>query len=463
MAQDPTTAAAQVFEIIAPGTATRRPMLTIVAHEHKRFLGKRLALSDGPSIVLGRNASVLGDGAFDDPKISRRHLALECRRGTVTVTDLQSRNGSYKNGERLVEERLQPGDVLTLGGVMLLFHWSERIPASVKNEDLVAASAAMARVLTQVSMVAHRSVTVLVQGSTGVGKEVIAREIHKQSGRSGAFVAVNCGAIGDGVLHSELFGHCRGAFSGADQERDGLVDEAHGGTLFLDEIGDASSTMQASLLRLLEQREYRRVGDSKLLTTDARFIAATHVPLEGRVSRGEFREDLFSRLSRWGIMVPPLRERPDDIVPLALHFAMQHVGEEAKLSPELTLALLRYDWPANVRELAAVIEQAVIESGSDATVHLSEAVAERLRQRMPEPPSSIPEPAASLPSAPPSKADVQRPTADELTEKFIAANGNMRRLATSVGVNRSTLYRWVEELGLDIRALRNTQKGNTLK
>jgi DNA-binding NtrC family response regulator len=453
MTGDGTTAKAAGFDLVAPGTAAALPTLTVVYHGDPRQIGQRTVLGEG-SLVLGRNVDRFQEGTLDDPRISRKHLALERRDDRVTACDLESYNGSFLNGERLSKGSLETGDVLTLGGVMLLFHWAERAVGATNREGVVAESASMARVLTQVTLVAHRKVTVLVQGATGVGKEVVARELHRQSGRAGAFVAVNCGAISDGVLHSELFGHSRGAFSGAEQDRLGLVEEARGGTLFLDEVGDASPAMQASLLRLLEQREYRRVGDNKVHTTDARFVAATHVPLDEQVARGAFREDLFSRLSRWTIELLPLGERPEDIVPLARFFARRLVGADAALSPELTLALLRYPWPTNVRELAAVVEQAVIESGHRETVPLTETVATRLARRSPTP-SRTGQARAEPPPEAPSRPSVPRPSREELAEHLAAAGGNMRQLARALGVNRSTLYRWARELDVDIQALRD--------
>jgi DNA-binding NtrC family response regulator len=499
MTQDPTTIKGQGFDIIVPGTATRVPMVTVVYHDDPKFLGQRLVLDDGANVVLGRSAPCFERGTLDDGRISRSHLALSCVDGVVTAADRGSSNGSFRNGEPLLQEVLQPCDVIAIGGVMLLFHRGERTVAAMDDGDVVATSASMIRALAQASMVAHRSVTVLLQGPTGVGKEVVARELHKQSERKGTFVALNCGGVGDGVLHSELFGHTRGAFSGADKDRTGLVEEARDGTLFLDEVGDASTQMQASLLRLLEQREYRQVGDNEVRKSNARFVAATHVPLKRFVERGAFREDLYSRLSRWTIDIPALRDRPDDIIPLARHFAHELLKRDAKLSPSLTLALLRYDWPSNVRELSAVIEQAVIESGQAEVVPLTESVAARLE------PSDRPSAEAlaaaafmatareTLPAGTPreekkgtAKGDsakrndangdstkrnstkrdstkrnstkrnsVERPTADELKLALIRTSGNMRKLADKFGVNRSTLYRWAKELELDIKALRD--------
>jgi DNA-binding NtrC family response regulator len=422
-------------------------VLSVVAHAETALLGRRLVIDDEQPVVLGRAARCFDAGVLDDRQISREHLRLERRGDGLVATDLGSHNGTCINGARIrAPTMLAAGDVLALGSVVLLLHRGAREAVLGVGGDIVAVSAAMAHVLRQVGQVAPENVTVLVAGPTGVGKEVVAREIHRRSGRTGSFVAVNCAAVADGVLQSELFGHARGAFSSAVQERSGLVEAARGGTLFLDEIGDASPALQASLLRLLEQREYRRVGDDRIQTTDARFVAATHVVLEDAVSASRFREDLLSRIGRWRIEVPPLAERPDDIVPLAMGFARRAAGREVRLSPELTLALLRYAWPQNVRELQAVVEQAVIEAEGAEMLGLGTTLEARLAGT-----TARREPSGGATGL---AAGGARPSREALEAAFHRADGNVRRLAKHLGVNRATVYRWASELGLDLAKLR---------
>ena len=221
---------------------------------------------------------------------------------------------------------------------------------------MVGASRATRILVVALDSIAQRDVSVLVIGETGVGKELVAREIHRRSRRaSRTLVPVNCAALPDGLVETELFGHERGAFTGAGQERKGLFQMADGGTLFLDEVGDLSLTAQAKLLRVLETGRFFRVGGETLRQSDVRVIAATNRDLEAMVVRGEFRADLFYRLAEEEVRVSPLRERPEDIPPLLDHFlrtlsAGQHPGLTA-IGPEVMAALRAYDWPGNVREL----------------------------------------------------------------------------------------------------------------
>jgi DNA-binding NtrC family response regulator len=227
---------------------------------------------------------------------------------------------------------------------------------------------AMARIAETVERVAPSTATVLLLGETGTGKEVVARAIHVQSARrEQPFVAVNCAVLKGELLESELFGHEKGAFTGADRARPGRVETARGGTLFLDEIGDLPPALQAKLLRLLQEREYERLGSDRTLRADIRLVAATHRDLPAAILAGAFREDLYYRLKVISIKIPPLRERPGDLLPLAQWLLDKHAAESARtpprLSAEVERALLGYPWPGNVRELANVMERCVLLAG----------------------------------------------------------------------------------------------------
>jgi DNA-binding NtrC family response regulator len=453
---DESTVTAAEAEACATRPLATELAVSVAHHPDRDCLGQRLLLADGEGTVLGRKSRAFEAGTFEDARVSREHARLVRRGACLELTDLESRNGCYHNGLRAARAELVPGDVLAVGPVLLLVHWAARLPPRV-GDGPVAVSPAMLRVLAEVETVARSSTTVLIQGPTGVGKEIVARQIHGRSERPGAFVAVNCAAVADGVMQSELFGHARGAFSGADRERPGLIESARGGTLLFDEIGDASPALQASLLRLLEQREYRRVGDDRSITTDARFLAATHVPLEAAARTGGFRQDLLGRLRRYCIEVPALAGRPDDIVPLARRFAADALGREVDLSAELTLALLRHAWPENVRELAAVVEQTLLEAGGIEPLPLSDGVRRRLgapAEPARAPASSPAEPAGPPAPTPPRGEPVERPSAEGLRLAFDQAGGNMRALAVRLGVSRATIYRWVRELGLEVAGLR---------
>jgi len=230
---------------------------------------------------------------------------------------------------------------------------------------MLASDERMKAVEDQLGKVAPTDSTVLIQGESGVGKEVVARELHRlRFGDSAPFVAVNCTAVPENLLESELFGHEKGAFTGATERRLGVVETASGGTLFLDEIGEMPLELQPKLLRLLESREFKRVGGVRTISTDARFVAATNQVLQSAVTAGRFRQDLFYRLNVFPVTVPPLRERPADIDALAMHFLAglgARLGKgRLELSPGSMEALRKYDWPGNVRELRNSLERAAI-------------------------------------------------------------------------------------------------------
>ena len=235
---------------------------------------------------------------------------------------------------------------------------------------IIGRSTVMLEVFKLVETVCRTNSTVLISGESGTGKELVARAIHSLSlRRDRPFVAVNCGAMPEALLESELFGHVRGAFTGADKDKKGLIEAADGGTVFLDEIGEMTQTMQVKLLRVLQQRTYRRVGGTDEATANIRVIAATNRLLPGLVADGKFREDLFYRLNVIPVTMPSLRERPDDIPLIAEHFLSKYTREMGKtingFSPEAFSALRAYSWPGNVRELENVVERAVALESTD--------------------------------------------------------------------------------------------------
>jgi transcriptional regulator with PAS, ATPase and Fis domain len=235
----------------------------------------------------------------------------------------------------------------------------------------------MEEVVRQASLFAKSDAPVLITGESGTGKELLARFIHKESGRKGPFIAVNCAAIPKDLFEAELFGYERGAFTGATSSKAGLVEEAEGGTLFLDEVGELPLELQPKLLRFLQEGEFRRVGDTKLRRSNVRIVAATNRDLEGLVSEGLFREDLFYRLSVLNLRVPPLRERPEDVPVLIGHFLEKYSDKykkEVKLSPEALNLLLSYPYPGNVRELENLIHRIVVLSQGEVTPQLVETL-----------------------------------------------------------------------------------------
>jgi two-component system response regulator PilR (NtrC family) len=256
-----------------------------------------------------------------------------------------------------------------LDGVKLMHAVRELAPDANGFAGIIGRSAAMLEVFRLVEMVCRTNSTVLLSGESGTGKELVARAIHELSlRRARPFVAVNCGAMPEALLESELFGHVRGAFTGADKDKKGLIEAAEGGTVFLDEIGEMPPPMQVKLLRVLQERHYRPVGATAEAAADIRVIAATNRDLAKRVAEGQFREDLFYRLNVIPLKMPPLRERVEDIPLIADHFLRKYMQEMNKLldgfAPEALTELQAYSWPGNVRELENVVERAVaLESG----------------------------------------------------------------------------------------------------
>src|SRR6202043_1082224 len=242
---------------------------------------------------------------------------------------------------------------------------ADEIRTGLNFEEIVGKSAALRRILQQVATVAPTNSTVLIYGETGTGKELIARAIHTLSSRqSNSFVKLNCAAIPMGLLESELFGHEKGAFTGAVSQKVGRFELADKGTLFLDEVGDIPAELQPKLLRVLQEQEFERLGGTKTIKVDVRLVAATHRDLAAMVAEGRFREDLYYRLNVFPVMLPPLRERRDDIPKLVRHFTQhfaRRMGRRIETIPSSVMdALVHYPWPGNVRELQNVIERAVI-------------------------------------------------------------------------------------------------------
>ncbi len=303
-----------------------------------------------------------------------------------------------------------------------------------------------------VQQVAPSLATVLIQGESGTGKEVVARQIHEMSGRKGPFVAVNCGAIPEHLLESELFGHERGAFTGAVSARAGRFELAAGGTFFLDEIGDMPPVMQIKLLRVLEERSIERVGGRKSIPVDVRLIAATHRDLQQSISEGKFREDLYYRLSVFPIEISPLRERPLDVAPLVEEFIMRQRNEHTfglQISDEAMQLLTDYTWPGNVRELANLIERLVVirPNGVVGAVDLPWPIVERGhgQSELPEILSATLDSVAdeTLLSMPAGGVDLKEYLAgierDMIQNALSEAEGVVQRAAELLGIGRTTL------------------------
>jgi DNA-binding NtrC family response regulator len=323
----------------------------------------------------------------------------------------------------------------------------EDLTARYEEAGLTGRSPSMIELYKEVARAAPSRATVLVTGESGTGKELVARAIHKHSPRAArAFIAVNCGALTETLLEAELFGHVRGAFTGADRDRRGLWEEADGGTLFLDEIGETSPAMQVKLLRALQEGEVKRVGASQPVRVDTRVVAATNRDLEKEVRAGSFREDLFYRLSVVTIRVPPLRERRTD-VPLLAELFLRAAAAKAgrarlRFSAEALKLLVAYGWPGNVRELESFVEYAALHARG------SEVVPEDL------PPKLNADQVRAASRAPLEALFEDLPSLDEVERRYLlhvlkAVGGNRTRAAEVLGIDRRTLYRMAERFHID--------------
>jgi len=338
------------------------------------------------TVVVGREPPC--EIVVRDSSVSRQHARFSLTDGAMSVEDLDSRNGTRWRGQRIRQQRLEPGDEVQVGTARILVvatrtgdeQNADDAPAK-ENDRYVIEGPLIRRLYEDVARISRASVPVIVLGETGSGKEHVATSLHAQSNRaSGPLVVANCGAIPPSLLEATLFGHERGAFTGAVTRSVGMLERASGGTLFLDEVGELTMTAQAALLRAVETQRICRVGSSTELSIDVRFVAATHCDLEAMVQDGAFRKDLYFRLNGVRLRVPPLRERLDEmdaLVGVFIERARREWGVRARSISGEALGVLRaYAWPGNVRQLRYAIERAALLCGGESieAVHLPEYV-----------------------------------------------------------------------------------------
>jgi transcriptional regulator with PAS, ATPase and Fis domain len=404
-----------------------------------------------------------------DPAMSRTHCTIEYKDGSWSVIDHDSRNGTMVNGVPIRSQLLNDGDQVQIGNSILLFTGGEPIQRGASGasdsstvaaplvigdtadtqltfvtgqqvrHDLVGQSPAMAAVVGRIGRAAATNSTVIIQGESGTGKELVARAIHANSSRAnGVFIPINCAAIPDALIESELFGHERGAFTGAVGQKRGLIEAAHGGTLFLDEIGELPIALQPKLLRALQERKIDRVGGIRPVAVDIRIVAATNTDLSRAVKAGSFRGDLYFRLNVVSITMPPLRERAGDVHLLTWYFLRKHAGLCKRrirgVTREARAVLTRYDWPGNVRELENAIERAVVMSDGD-WIGVDD----------------LPEPV--LESAPRDEADgyharVSHAKRETIRKALDLAGGNVAEAARQLKLQQTYLHRLIKNLGL---------------
>jgi two-component system, NtrC family, response regulator GlrR len=389
--------------------------------------------------------SVTGNSVvLDDPTVSRFHCELTGVGAGVRVRDLESKNGCSLDGMQIGDAVARHGSLLRLGRTVLRIerlHAIEQRPLSTAASfgALVGSSVAMRAAYALLERAAREQVTILLQGETGTGKELAARAIHAASPRfAGPFVVVDCGSIPASLLESELFGHERGAFTGATTRRPGAFERARGGTLFLDEIGELPLDAQPKILRALEAREVRPVGGSQAIPVDLRVIAATHRDLRAAANTGAFRSDLYFRIGGLAIELPPLRERPEDLeaIALALLHDLDPTGAASSLlTPALVAELAASSWPGNVRELRNFLHRCVVVGD----------------HRLPLPPRR-PTPRLDVELGVPLK-EARRRVLDDFERQYLEAlldqhAGNMSATARAAGIGRVTLYATLERLGI---------------
>ena len=404
-------------------------------------------------LVIGRGEDC--DVVLDHPSISRRHASLEIGE-QLRIEDLGSANGTFVGGVKLAASKpapFVPGVLIELGSVLITQRGGEEAAIPRPAADMVIADPVMLEVHETVRVAATSSLSILLLGETGVGKELFARRIHDLSARAPAsLIRVNCAALVESLLEAELFGHERGAFTGANNAKAGLLEAASGGTLFLDEVGELPLTTQAKLLRVLESGEVTRVGAVKPRSVDVRFVAATHRDLSVLVASGKFREDLFFRLDGVAIRIPPLRERVEEILPLAESFIVE-AGVAAgqpppQLAPDAAARLRAHPWPGNVRELRNVIMRSVLFC-RDGVLTAAGLRMGTIETSEPRPTPSVAPPAGTVAGGAPAgmtgERAGRRARAIDALEKTV---WNQTRAAEILGITRRTLQTWMIDLDI---------------
>jgi DNA-binding NtrC family response regulator len=421
-----------------------RTLVLAFPHDGRRSTQRRVIPRGG--VLLGRGAPVF-DAPFDDPRMSAPHAEVRLESGKAVVRDLGSTVGTGLNAQPLHgPQALVQGDVLRMGDTLLVYSHSsgarsgdagakDEEPSATPEPELAGASPSIAAIRRSIDAVAPHRRTVVITGENGTGKEIVARQIHRRSGRPGPFVAVSCGAFTEGLLASELFGHVRGAFTGAVQDQQGLLRSARGGTLLLDDVAEIPLTLQPTLLRVLETWQVRPVGSTRDVDIDVRVVATTNRELLAMVEQGLFRPDLYARLAQWTIRLPPLRERREDIPELTHALLGRCDAAGRPLTPDLQEALLVHPWPMNVRWLLNVLSIAAIVTPSGA-LGLGDEVREALRKDLP----------GSAVVAPHEVEVLDKARLEALLGQF---QGRVAELARALGITRPKLYRLLWAEGID--------------
>lgn len=439
------------------GLSLERPTFEL----SEKASGKRHRF-DATSVRIG--AGTGSDLLIERPAVSSAHAEIMATPRGFKLKDLGSTNGTFVNGVRVLEAFLEDGCTVIIGDVSLEFKVGKETvsqPMSEASElhGAVGTSPSMRAVFSRVERVAKTDATVLIHGETGTGKEVIAWAIYEASKRAAQpFVVVDCGAVARTLIESELFGHEKGSFTGADKRRIGAFERAQGGTLFLDEIGELELDLQPKLLRALERREIQRLGGDKPLAVDVRILAATNRDLRAMVARGEFREDLYYRLAVVTLALPALRERPEDIPTLVDHFLTALRVDRSALPSGAMERFAEHPWPGNCRELKNAVERAVV-LGETRFLHTAAGVTAPQARPGARPADSDADAVGSyaVDAAVPYK-DQKGAVIAGFEERYVRVlmkhhHGNVSAAARQAGIDRMSLHKILDRYGLEARDL----------
>jgi DNA-binding NtrC family response regulator len=449
-----------------PGAGALAGLVLLYADEYEAL--PPAFVLDAPKRIIGRDESAdyrLGPVNA----VSRVHAELFWEAGAWRVRDLGSRNGTLIDGRRVEEAELEAISEVRVGDAIFKFverdaeHYAGyRIDGTLIDRErrcragtTLVGGYQIDRIAAEIERIAPTQLSVMVLGESGTGKEEAARELHRLSGRRGSFCAVNCAAIPASLIESELFGYKRGAFSGADRDKPGLIRSADGGTLLLDEIGDMPLEAQAKLLRVLQSKEVFPLGATSAERVDVRIVCATHRELGKLIQNGSFRADLFARLNEYQLRIVPLRERKEDTLVLLRAFLARHGRPDLQPSFAFMTALLEYDWPYNVRELEACIKRCI--ALADGPMLVEEQLPDAVRDAMEgygEPAGpEVRTPGRTRPSVTPPPTRV--PSDEELRSLLTRHHGNVAAVGRELGKARMQVHRWMKRYGIEVADYRS--------
>jgi len=425
--------------LVARGQCPTGRPLRLRLHPHHRVELRRGGSLD---VTTRRDASAI-ELAIPDTKVSAQHARLERHLGTWCVKDGQSKNGTFVNGARVENAALSDGDTIDVGDTIFTFRDAivqdgeiAHQPAASPHRGLSSALPDVQSELDELTKVASSLLTILIEGETGTGKEVVARAVHEMSQRRGALIPVNCGALPSERVEAELFGWKRGAFSGATADHDGLVRAADHGTLCLDEIGDMPLAEQTALLRVLQEREVTPIGGTRPVAVDLRVVAATHRPLGAMTSTGAFRDDLLARITGYRLRLLPLRQRREDLGLFLGDVLHRQHAEAARLTIDALRALLRHDWPTNIRGLEQALTRALV-TCAHGVIDVADLPCTAG--------TGVP---VATPRAPPVPEVIHDPLRERLVSLMQEHHGNITGVARAMGKARMQIQRWLKRYRL---------------